>query len=172
MSWPRRVILVAVVTALLLGAVAAWRARGAIDVPDNLAFSTIDGRRIRIADLHGRPLLVQFWATTCRTCVEEAGRVAALYEQLAPRGFELIAVAMQYDPPNRVVEFARARALRYPIALDLRGEAAQAFGDVEVTPTMFLLAPDGRVVDTIIGRPDFDDLRRRIESMLDQRGGA
>ena len=58
----------------------------------------------------------------------------------------MIAVAMYYDPPNHVVDMTKAKQLPYDVALDLKSELAQAFGDVMFTPSTFLIAPDGSVV--------------------------
>ena len=89
-----------------------------------------------------------------------------LYEEFGNGGFELIAVAMAYDPPNRVLELAVERRLPYPVALDLDGSLAAAFGDVKLTPTSFLVAPDGRIIRHRVGEMDLAGLRRQIEDLL------
>lgn len=89
-----------------------------------------------------------------------------LYEEFRDRGFELIGVAMAYDPPNRVLELASQRRLPYSIALDLDSSLASAFGDVKLTPTSFLIAPDGKIIRHKVGEMDIIDLRQRIEDLL------
>jgi len=131
-----------------------------------ITFSIIDGSKINLGELQGRPVLVQFWATTCRVCRSEIPELSALYDDLQPRGLAMIAVAMPYDPPNRVLEVARATPLPYAVALDIDGAATGAFGDVSLTPTTFLIAPDGHIVLHRTGRLDFGKLRQRIEKML------
>jgi peroxiredoxin len=146
----------------------AWRlARpgGPRTLPD-VAYPIVDGRRIGPADLAGRVVLVNFWATTCTVCIAEMPELVALYEAFRPRGLELIAVAMPYDRPDRVLHFASTRRLPFPVALDPMGEAVAAWGGVEATPLTWLAGPDGRIRGRWLGRPDFAKLRRDVEALL------
>ena len=65
-----------------------------------------------------------------------------------------------------VIDFARRRQLPFEIALDVQGEVAQAFNRTEVTPTKFLLDPQGNIVRTYVGFTDFPDLQRRVDALL------
>ena len=73
---------------------------------------------------------------------------------------------MAYDPPNQVLTLSKARRIPYPIALDIQSRAADAFGDVRLTPTSFLIAPDGRIVHQKIGELDMNTLRSLVLDML------
>ena len=137
--------------------------------PVEAEFVLIDGRRLHLGQLRGRPVLVNFWATSCRLCIKEIPHLKALYRELAPRGLELIGVAMPYDPPDRVLIYARAQELPYPVALDVEGRVLRAFGGVRGTPTIFLVAPEGHVVLRATGKLDLPRLRRRIEKYLNPR---
>ncbi len=142
-----------------------WSPPGVERVPD-ISLRTIDGREIVLGSLRGRPLLVNFWATDCPGCIREIPDLISLYDEFAPRGFELIAVAMPYDRPDHVLAFAQSRKLPFPVALDPMGEAVRAFGQVRLTPTSFLVAPDGRVVEYRIGEIDPARMRAAIRGML------
>ena len=131
-----------------------------------VTISTIDGRSFDATTIEGRPLLVTFWSTTCLVCLREMPELEALYHRFSRRGFELIAVAMPWDPPDAVVRLARARALPYPVALDVDGAIARAFGDVPVTPTHVLIDPAGDVAFRRTGALDFSGLDERLQSML------
>jgi peroxiredoxin len=89
-----------------------------------------------------------------------------LYQRLHPRGLEIVAVAMYYDVPSHVVALRDAQKLPYPIVLDLQSQYARAFGHVQLTPTTFLIAPDGRVAEQIIGVFDPVALQQHIETYL------
>jgi peroxiredoxin len=78
----------------------------------------------------------------------------------------MVAVAMSYDHPNAVAEFAQARALPFRVALDTSGAVAQAFGNVHVTPTTYLLDRSGRIVARYVGEPDWQDFHARVERAL------
>ena len=133
--------------------------------PD-VALKIIDGREIALRELQGRPLLITFWATTCVTCVKEMPHLITLYEDLAPQGLEIVGIAMSYDPPNQVLEMSKRKKIPYPIALDIDGSVANAFGKIVATPTTFLIAPDGTIVKRRIGEMDMKKIKDNIIAML------
>jgi thiol-disulfide isomerase/thioredoxin len=69
----------------------------------------LDGNQKVMDDFLGKVLLVNFWATSCTTCVAEMPDLVAIHEKFESQGFEIIAVAMQYDPPSYVVNFTKYR---------------------------------------------------------------
>jgi thiol-disulfide isomerase/thioredoxin len=139
-------------------------------VPPETEFVLLDGNKLTLASLRGRPVLVSFWATTCAPCVEELPDLIKLYQEWQPRGFELIAVAMPYDPPIRVQEFVKQRAVPYPVALDVQGKITSAFGGVPYVPTAFVIAPDGKTELNYTGRLDIAKARRIISRYLKEPG--
>ena len=156
----------ALLVAACVAAVFALRGHGTLEAFPPVSIATIDGRSFDTAAVEGRPVLVTFWSTTCLVCLREMPDLEALYRRLSPRGFEIIAVSMPWDPPDEVVRLARARALPYPVALDVNGTIARAFGDVSVTPTHFLIGPGGEVALRRTGALDFAELGDRLHSML------
>jgi peroxiredoxin len=138
---------------------------GAKPAPD-IQLTTLDGHQIDLASKRGRPLLITFWATTCPGCIKEMPHLVELYSNYAERGLEIIGIAMSYDREQDVRELVRLRALNYPIVHDASGAAARAFGDVKLTPTTFLIAPNGRIVMHRLGEVDMDTLHDRIVPML------
>jgi peroxiredoxin len=133
--------------------------------PD-ITFPLLDGRQLSLSSLLGKPVLVTFWATSCVECRKEMPDMIALYREFSASGFEIIAVAMPYDPPNRVLETSVKMQIPYPIALDIQGAAVSAFGDIPGTPASFLIAPDGRIAMQHTGVLDFAQLRSQIKEML------
>ena len=154
------------VAGCLLAAVFALRDHGTPDRFPPVSIATIDGRHFDPAGVAGRPLLVTFWSTTCLVCLREMPELDALYRRLSPHGFEIIAVSMPWDPPDEVVRLAQARPIPYPVALDVNGTIARAFGDVSTTPTHVLIDSDGGVVLRRTGALDFAGLDERLRSML------
>jgi len=159
-----------VLLALLAAAGVGWAWLRPAPAP-NISFVLLEGGRLELASLQGRPVLVSFWATTCAPCVREAPELARLYRELHPRGFELIAVAMPYDPPLAVRDFARRYDLPYRIAFDLPGEALGKFR-VSAIPYNVLVRPDGRIAFTRLGDLDLVALRRDIVKYLPQSTGS
>jgi len=151
---------------VITAAVALWLAPAGLGQAPAVTLKTIRGEAVELDELRGRPVLVTFWATTCASCMKEIPHLIELHETFHEQGLSIFAVAMSYDPPNQVLEFAETRRLPYDIALDVEGEVARAFDDVMLTPTTFLIAPDGRIVMHRIGLFDSDKVHAMIENML------
>lgn len=134
--------------------------------PPETEFTLLDGRKVTLRSLRGRPVLLSFWATTCGPCIEELPDLIRLYNDWHALGFELIAVAMPYDPPALVQEFVQRRGLPYSVALDVQGKLTSAFGGVPYVPAAFLIAPNGNIVMNSTGRLDIDKARRIIAKYL------
>jgi peroxiredoxin len=135
-------------------------------LPD-FSYTTLDGRRASSSALRGKVVLVNFWATSCASCVAEMPQITATHQRFKARGFETVAVAMSYDPPARVADFAESRRLPFQVVIDNTGAIAKELGDVRVTPTTLLVDRQGRVVQRIVGEPDFGALNALIDRLLE-----
>ena len=129
-------------------------------------FVLLDGSRQTTEDLKGQVTLVNFWATSCVTCVAEMPRIIATHDKYKARGYDTLAVAMSYDPPSYVVNFAETRKLPFNVAIDNTGAVAKSWGDVALTPTTYIVNKRGDIVKTYVGQPDFAELHRLIEKLL------
>jgi len=129
-------------------------------------FVLLDGSRKTTEDLKGKVTLVNFWATSCVTCVAEMPKVIATYDKYKAQGYDTLAVAMSYDPPSYVVNFAESRKLPFKVAIDNTGAVAKAWGDVALTPTTYIVNKRGEIVKRYVGEPDFAELHKLIEKLL------
>lgn len=129
-------------------------------------FTTLRGENIALTELKGKPTLVTFWASDCPGCIEEIPHLIQLHEQFHSQGLTIIAVAMHYDPPNRVKTLAEARQLPYPVALDIDASHARAFGNVQLTPSSFLIDQNGSIVMHKVGVFDLADMQKRLNDLL------
>lgn len=136
------------------------------DPAPDAAFVRLDGSGGRIAELRGKVVLVNFWATSCATCVAEMPGLIDTHRRFNSRGYETLAVAMSYDPPAYVSNFAQRRELPFWVAIDNTGAIAKAFGDIRLTPTTFLIDKRGAIVKRYVGAPDFSALNKLIEQLL------
>jgi peroxiredoxin len=141
---------------------------GSRDAAPESTFVLTSGAQTSTADFKGKVTLVNFWATTCVSCVKEMPSLVATYNKYQPQGFETVAVAMSYDPPAWVLNFAQTRQLPFKVALDNTGDIAKAWGDVKLTPTTYLVDRQGRIVKRYVGEPDFAALHQLIEKLLAQ----
>ncbi len=158
---------------LAAGTLAACAAIGAVvvlssgqSVAPQSTFVLLDGSQQTTADLKGKVTLVNFWATSCTTCVAEMPEIIATYDKYKGHGFETLAVAMSYDPPSYVVNFTETRKLPFKVAIDNTGAVAKAWGDVKLTPTTYIVNKRGEIVKSYVGAPDFAELHRLIEKLL------
>lgn len=131
-------------------------------------FTRLSGGPLGMQALRGKVVLVNFWATSCETCVHEMPRMIETYQRYAPRGYEMVAVAMSYDHPNYVAAFARQNQLPFTVALDTSGEVAKRFGNVMVTPTTYLIDRRGNIVKQYLGEPNWDEFHALVEKKLSE----
>jgi len=132
----------------------------------NVTFTTLSGKKIELQKLLGKPVIVTFWATDCASCIAEIPHLIQLYKKWHPQGLEIIAVAMYYDPPNHVVTMAKAKQIPYPVALDLNAEHAMAFGQVQLTPTTFLISAAGDIIMQKTGVLNMPHLQNKIQQLI------
>ncbi|WP_296749164.1 TlpA disulfide reductase family protein [Thiobacillus sp.] len=157
-------LLVAVAVLAIVGALAY----ALMDKPGAPAatFTTLEGKSIVLDELRGKVVLVNFWATSCPGCIKEMPGMIETYNQYKGRGFEIVAVAMSYDPPNYVTNFVQTRRLPFPVALDVDGEHARAFGNVQLTPTSFIIGKNGHILEQKLGELDFVKLKALLDREL------
>ena len=157
--------LVSVAWPTLVGAMALGGCARRDPAPD-ATFVKLDGSSGRLSELKGRVVLVNFWATSCATCVAEMPDLIETHKRHHAAGLETLAVAMSYDPPAYVSSFAERRQLPFWVAIDNTGAIARSFGDVRLTPTTFLLDKQSRIVKRYVGTPDFKALNELIGELL------
>ncbi len=136
------------------------------DRAPDFSYTLLDGAKQSTTALRGKVLLVNFWATSCVTCVKEMPQLIATHRKFEGRGFETLAVAMSYDPPAYVANFAQSRQLPFGVVIDNTGAIANAFAGVQLTPTTFLIDKRGGIVKRFVGEPDFADLHALVEKLL------
>jgi len=155
----------ALLAVAVLLAVAAWLAFGtAKQVPD-ATFTLLSGQKISTAQLKGKVYLVSFWATDCDTCIKEMPQMVQTYNQFKSQGLEFVAVAMNYDAPMYVVNYSQTRQLPFKVALD-DGSAAKQFGNVQLTPTTFVVDRDGHILKRYVGESEFTELADLLKGAL------
>ena len=161
-----RTATIALIAAVLLGVMKY--ALFARPMAPEIEFNLLDGTRTSTQALRGKVIYVNFCATSCATCIKEMPEGVRIYRLFAPRKFDLIAVAMSYDPPEYVRNYAARQQLPFKVALDTDGAIARAFDDVNLTPTAILVDKNGKLLRRIVGEPDFRALAALIEEEIEQ----
>ncbi len=164
-------IIAGFVGVLLISMAYIWFSPAGVQPAPDLQVSVFNSEQtIDLKALKGRPVLVTFWATSCQGCIKEMPHLIELYEELAPKGLEIIGVAMSYDRPDHILEMQKRKKIPYPLVYDGIDEASRAFGGIRLTPTTFLISPKGQIVRQKIGEMDMKLLHAQIVTMLKSAG--
>ena len=131
-----------------------------------VTFIGLNGEKFTTKSLRGKVVMVNFWATSCTTCVHEMPKMVETYNKYKDKGLEFVAVAMSYDPPNYVLNYTETRKLPFKVTLDVQGNLAQSFGDVKMTPTTFVIDKNGNIIKRYLGEPEFTSLHALLEKAL------
>ncbi|BDI03141.1 TlpA disulfide reductase family protein [Sphaerotilus microaerophilus] len=159
-----RIALLAIV--LAGGGIAAFFALGGRETAPTVAYTLLDGSTRSTDGLKGKVVLVNFWATSCTTCMKEMPALVETHRKFQGRGFETLSVAMNYDVPAYVANYVQSRQLPFQVTHDRSGEIAKQFGQVQITPTTFVVDKQGRIVKRYVGEPDFQQLHALLEELL------
>jgi peroxiredoxin len=155
----------AVAAAIAIGAL-GYTSLSATKPAPEVTFASLTGEKITLQSLRGKVVMVNFWATSCTTCIKEMPQMVQTYNKYKDRGLDFVAVAMSYDPPNYVLNYAQTRNLPFRVALDTKGDVAKSFDDVKLTPTTYVIDKEGNIIKRYVGEPDFAALHQLIEKAL------
>lgn len=160
----------------LLGAFAATPAaaergelrpmKGAVTAAD-FAVRDLDGKPVRFAALHGRVVLLNFWATWCPPCRKEMPSMERLYQAYKDRGLVVVALAQDQASAKEIKVFSDALKLSFPVWHDRDGLVGRQYS-IPGVPTTFLIGRDGRIAYRVLGEYewDSDEARRAVERLL------
>jgi cytochrome c biogenesis protein CcmG, thiol:disulfide interchange protein DsbE len=160
----------AVLPVILLG-VLVWRlTMGAAPAPligsaaPDFALADLDGNPVRLADLRGRPVIVNFWASYCASCVEEFPLLNTALADHKADGLAVVGIVFQDRSEAARAFMSRMRAT-WPAAMDTTGDVAQAYG-VFAPPESFFIDRDGRIAGLQIGELSRADLTRQLATII------
>lgn len=136
------------------------------DDPDEAVFTTFEGEEVPLASLRGKPVVVNFFASTCVPCVTEMPDLEEVHQELGEQ-VTFLGLALQ-DRPEDARALVRRTGVTYLTAQDRDASVITALGGI-VLPTTVLLDADGRILATHNGQLDADDLRELIDEHLGLR---
>jgi peroxiredoxin len=174
---PLAIIVVVVLVALMLY-FAAHQARrtGASSASHNaqpsiapdFSLESLDGGTMRLSDLRGKAVLLNFWATWCGPCKIEMPWFVDLQNQYRAQGLQIVGVAMDDASKADIAKFAKDMGVNYPILIGKEAVGDQ-YGGVPALPETFLIGRDGKIVDKIIGLRGKSEIEDSIKKALDTR---
>jgi peroxiredoxin len=162
-NWIKPVVIGVLVAALAVGGYLSMIYRPSVA---DVTFISLAGEKVSTPSLRGKVVIINFWTTDCATCIKEMPQMITTYNKFKGQGLEFVAVALQRDRPDYVVNFTETYKLPFIVALDSGGDIAKAFGDVQLTPTTYVVGKDGKVLKIYVGEPNFPALHALLQQAL------
>jgi thiol-disulfide isomerase/thioredoxin len=133
--------------------------------PD-FTLDSLDGKSLRLSDLRGKAVLLNFWATWCSPCKIEMPWFIELQKQYGAQGLQIVGVAMDDSSKEDIAKFASEMGVNYPVLLG-KEAVGEEYGGVPALPESFFIGRDGKIVDKIIGLKGKADIEESIKKALD-----
>jgi thiol-disulfide isomerase/thioredoxin len=133
--------------------------------PD-FSLESLDGKSLRLSDLRGKAVLLNFWATWCGPCKIEMPWFVDLQKQYGSQGLQIVGVAMDDASKEDISKFAKDMGVNYPILIGKESVGDQ-YGGVPALPESFLISRDGKIVDKIIGLRGKAEIEDAVKKALD-----
>jgi thiol-disulfide isomerase/thioredoxin len=138
--------------------------------PD-FTLQSLDGRDMKLSDLRGKAVLLNFWATWCAPCKIEMPWFIELQNQYGSQGLQIVGIAMDDSSKDDIAKFAKDMGVNYPVLLG-KEAVGDAYGGVPALPESFFIGRDGKIVDKIIGLRGRADIEDSIKKALNTSGGS
>ena len=137
------------------------------DAPD-FVLTDLQGNSVKLSDLRGRAVVLNFWATWCPPCKEEIPWFVELQQRYGSQGLQVVGVNMDDGDKKDVAKFAAENSINYPVLLGEESVAA-AYGGIEYLPTTFYIDRNGVVVNRIFGQPGRQEIEQNVQSLIASR---
>jgi thiol-disulfide isomerase/thioredoxin len=128
---------------------------------------SLDGKNVKLSDLRGKAVLLNFWATYCGPCKIEMPWFVELQKEYGPQGFQIVGVAMDDASNEDIAKFAKEMGVNYPILVG-KDSVAESYGGVTVLPTTFFLNRDGKLIFREFGLQSRSVFVDHIKSAMSQ----
>ena len=140
-------------------------------VAPDFSLESLDGPTMRLSDLRGKAVLLNFWATWCGPCKIEMPWFVDFQKQYGSQGLQIVGVAMDDASREDIGKFAKDMGVNYPILIGKEAVGDQ-YGGVPALPETFLIGRDGKIVDKIIGLRGKAEIEDSIKKALDTRSAT
>jgi thiol-disulfide isomerase/thioredoxin len=177
---PLALVAVAVVVAVMLYVGFHFARRASANDGDNIMRSkvapdftleSLDGKSVRLSDLRGKAVLLNFWATWCGPCRIETPWLVELQNQYGSQGLQVVGVAMDDSGKDEIEKFAKDMGMNYPVLLG-KEAVGDEYGGVPALPESFFIGRDGKIVDRIMGIDSKSVLEDAVKKALDTQASA
>jgi peroxiredoxin len=132
--------------------------------PD-FALKTLDGKTLRLSELRGKAVVLNFWATWCPPCKVELPWFVDLQKQYGGQGLEIVGISEDEGGKDKVAQFVKEMGVNYTIAVD-DDSVAEKYGDVEDLPTTFYIDRNGKIVEFAMGLVDRSEIETKMKAAM------
>ena len=134
--------------------------------PD-FVLSSLDGKSVQLSDLHGKVVLLNFWATWCVPCKVEMPWFVELQKRYGTSGLRVVGIAMDDASQADLRKFTNDLGVNYPVLIG-NDKVGDAYGGVQFLPVTFYIDRDGRVVDKVFGLKTKDEVENDIKKAFER----
>ncbi len=131
----------------------------------NFTLKNASGQTVELARLHGKVVVVNFWATWCGPCRAEIPGMLEVYEKYKGKGLEIVGISVDRDGWSVINPFVKKLNIKYPVVLG-NGEVTDAYGGIDAIPTSFFVDRNGRVLLRHVGYMSKEDFEKAVRSVL------
>lgn len=128
----------------------------------------IEGKTVRLKELRGKVVLLNFFATWCAPCIQEIPDFIQLYEKFNGNGFEIVAIGLDIEGAAALAPFAKRFHIPYPVLVGTR-DVVVSYGDMKGVPTSFFIDKNGDIAESFIGVRPAHMLEKTIIELLGKR---
>ena len=125
----------------------------------------LEGNTVKLSDLKGKVVFVNFWATWCPPCRREIPHFIELRDELGDQGFEILGIAIDPREFNSVAPFVKKTGMNYPVMLDKK-DVTKLYGGIVSIPTTFVVNREGKIVEKIVGSRSKAEFKQIITAHL------
>ena len=131
----------------------------------------LEGGDQALGDLQGKVVLVDFWATWCKPCLETMPRLQKLYSAYSDKGFDVLGVSIDEDKDRveKIKKMVDKLDISYPILIDAKQTPAWHQFKVKAIPAMYLLDEGSQIVAQWVGKIDYDEVEKEILRRLEKK---
>jgi peroxiredoxin len=133
--------------------------------------STLDGKKVKLSDLRGKAVVVNFWATWCGPCKIEMPWLVDLQGKYADKGLVILGISVDEGSSDKIASFAKEMNVNYTV-LRTTDEVSNAYGGIDGLPTTFYVNRDGKVIEQAAGLVSKDVIEDEIKAALAQGAPA